>query len=366
MRALTLLRGASHIGRLSRRRRREGWKHYPGDARAICEAIVRDCWNGTHFQGSAGHFSQFWARDYGMCAPALARLGYREECRRSLEWALPIYARRRRVTTTIFPGEKAVDIYTQSSDSLPFLLHALRLLDLGDLAGRHRAFLEAEAHRYWRWVWDPHRGHVRADRHYSGAKDCVNRASSCYDNTMAGLLSRELDHLGLANPLRGVDFAGLLRGRFWNGRWFEDDLRHRGFLSADANIAPFLYGPIEDPGMLRSALGALRERGMDRPWPIRHTERRLPRQEKLVPRIFTPNYQGDTLWTQFGPMYISLLRRVDPPRARGHMEEYRRWIEHHRNYLELFHPDGTVYRGRIYHADEGMIWAALYLDLLRE
>jgi hypothetical protein len=41
-------------------------------------------------------------------------------------------------------------------------------------------------------------------------------------------------------------------------------------------------------------------------------------------------------------------------------------IERDRNYLEIYTPNARPYRGRafLYHADEGMIWAAMFLDLL--
>jgi len=42
-------------------------------------------------------------------------------------------------------------------------------------------------------------------------------------------------------------------------------------------------------------------------------------------------------------------------------------IERDRNYMEVYTRDGEPYlgRARIYHSDEGMIWAALFLDLYR-
>jgi hypothetical protein len=42
------------------------------------------------------------------------------------------------------------------------------------------------------------------------------------------------------------------------------------------------------------------------------------------------------------------------------------FIERDRNFLELYTPSGRPYDGRasLYFADEGMLWAALFLALL--
>lgn len=371
---LTVLEAGAYINRLSRRRALQGWKRYPGDARAICEAAVKDCWNGTFFQGSAGHFSQCWTRDLGMCVESLVKMGYGKECRKSLEYMLRVFAKHGRTTTTIFPGprarrgrggaaeqtrDKPVNIYTEGADTLPYLVRSLRVLDARDFVEQHRKFLESEVRRYYKTVFDARRGIVRMDRHFSGAKDCVNRASACYDNCMVAILSKELDSLGFENPFQKVDFEETLRKRFWKRDHFAEDLSGAKEIAADANITPYLYNLVEDEEMLKASIETLRSKKMDQPFPIRHTERRVPGREKLIPHIFTPNYQGDTVWTQFGPMFIEIVSRVDRGLAKTYIGKYKEWIEKHQNYLELFNADGSVYRGRGYHADEGMIWAAM-------
>ena len=84
-----------------------------------------------------------------------------------------------------------------------------------------------------------------------------------------------------------------------------------------------------------------------------------------MPRVFTPNYQGDPSWMQLCPMYIAELRAIDPARARSLRDRVAGVIEVDGNYLELYERDLRPYTGRarLYHADEGMIWAALFLDL---
>jgi hypothetical protein len=99
--------------------------------------------------------------------------------------------------------------------------------------------------------------------------------------------------------------------------------------------------------------------------PLRYFERRLPEAELPVPRLFTPNYQGDPSWTQLGPAYLNLLAALDRPRMERERASMAALIERDRNYLELYTTDAKPYRGRawLYYADQGMIWAAMFLDL---
>lgn len=119
--------------------------------------------------------------------------------------------------------------------------------------------------------------------------------------------------------------------------------------------------------MRRRAFATLEARGHTDPVPLRYFEQRLPDAELPVPKLFTPNYQGDPSWTQLGAIYLGELAKIDKAKMvvqRARMEAF---IERDRNYMELYTRDGKPYAGRarIYHADEGMIWAALFLDLYR-
>src|SRR3990170_2252843 len=75
------------------RRRLAGPRRHPGDASAVCRAIVDACWTGQYFAASAGHFRQFWTRDFGFAAPSLLRLGHGLRVEATLAWALATWAR---------------------------------------------------------------------------------------------------------------------------------------------------------------------------------------------------------------------------------------------------------------------------------
>jgi hypothetical protein len=122
---------------------------------------------------------------------------------------------------------------------------------------------------------------------------------------------------------------------------------------------------VTDRQMQRLALATLDERGYTRPLPLRYFPRRLPEAELPVPRLATPNYQGDPSWMQLGAAYLKVLGQVDQPQMEWHRANVAALIERDRNYLEVYRTDGQPYRGRafLYQADEGMLWASMFLDL---
>ncbi|HET6145914.1 MAG TPA: hypothetical protein VFH68_00155 [Polyangia bacterium] len=348
-----------------------GWKRYQGDAEAICRAVIDDCWTGDYLAGSAGHFRQFWTRDLAMCTPSLCRLGYRDRVVASWDWGLQRFERAGRITTTIFYKRFPRDVYAYACDSLPMTLFALREAGATHLIARHRELLQREINRFYEVVFDPDLGLARTSGYFSGPRDCMTGRSTVFANTMIALLGQVLDGQSLlSNPFAGHDMRGQLLRHHWTGRYFRDSLC-RELPSGDANVWPFFFGIFDgsphDAAMRRSAFATLEERGFTDPVPLRYFERRMPDSELPIPKLFTPNYQGDPSWTQLGAVYMHELGKVDRAKMLAHRARMAGFIERDRNYLELYTPDGKPYigRARIYHCDEGMIWGALFLDLYR-
>jgi hypothetical protein len=364
---LVLWGAGLNVAARSARRALFGWRRYPGSVEAICQRALEDCWTGEFYAGSAGHFRQFWTRDLAMCTPALCALGQRDRVIRSWAWGLERFARAGRITTTIFWRRFARDVYAYGCDSLPLLLHGLRAAGAEHLVERHRDLLAAEVLRFHERVFDPELGMARPDGYFSGPRDCMTGRSTVFANTCVALLARLLeDFPSLPNPFRGVDVRGQMLRQLWMGHYFRDAL-DRDLPSGDGNVWPFFFEVFTDTEMQRRASATLEARGFTDPLPLRYFERRLPEAELPVPRMFTPNYQGDPSWTQLGPAYLHLLKTVDRPLMERHRATMARFIERDRNYLELYATDGTPYRGRarglLYHADEGMIWAAMFLTI---
>ncbi len=346
-----------------------GWKRYRGNAQEICRLVIDDCWTGQYLAGSAGHFRQFWTRDLAMCTPALCRLGYREQVVASWEWGLERFERAGRITTTIFYKRFPRDVYAYACDSLPMTLFALRAAGAEHLISRHRELFRREIARFHQIVFDPELCLARTTGYFSGPRDCMTGRSTVFANTMLALLDRMLDGESLlSNPLVGFDVRRQMLRQHWMGEYFRDSLC-RDLPSGDANVWPFFFGVFDgvadEVTMRRSALATLDARGFTRPVPLRYFERRLPESELPIPKLFTPNYQGDPSWTQLGAVYLGELAKVDRDQMLAHRARMAEFIERDGNYLELYTTDGNPYLGpaRIYHCDEGMIWAALFLDL---
>jgi hypothetical protein len=361
---ILLAAGVNVAGRSAWRAIR-GWKRYRGDIEEICRAVIEDCWTGEHFAGSAGHFKQFWTRDLAMCTPALCRLGYRERVIASWAWGLERFQRAGRLSTTIFYRRFPRDVYAYACDSLPMTLFALREAGADHLVRKHHDLFRREIERFHETVFDPELGMARTQGYFSGPRDCMTGRSTMFANTMIALTARLLDgDASLPNPFAGHDVRDRMLQHHWTGDYFRDSLC-RELPSGDGNVWPFFFGIFDDPDMRRRAFATLEARGLTHPVPLRYFEHRLADSELPIPKMFTPNYQGDPSWTQLGAVYLGLLGEIDRPQMLQHRARMAEFIQRDRNYLELYTKDGKPYKGRagLYHADEGMIWAALFLDL---
>ena len=352
------------------RRHARGHTRHPGDAAAIIRACIEACWNGRTFTASPGHFDMFWTRDLGFSTPALVRLGEGDRVRASLAYALDVWTRRgTHVTTTINYGDRPADVFEYGVDSLPLLLAALRSAGAADLVERHRDWLAAEVAWFDERVVDPATGLVRADRTYSAHRDTVVNRSTAYGNTMVALLAKTLaETRWLDSPLDrhfDGDHGRLLRDLFWTGDRFRDSLGD-DTVSGEANVWPFYAGVVTDPGMLRSSLAYLDANGFCDPYPLRYETVRRPGREVWFTRHVLPNYQGTTVWTSLGAIYLQILRSVDPPAAAREIERYRGWIERDGTYWEVLDGRGRSWISprRLFIGEESMLWSAIFLDLL--
>jgi hypothetical protein len=355
------------------RRALVGHRRHSGTAEQIIRAGLEDCWNGTHYRASPGHFRQFWTRDVSFSSPSLARISpeHRRRAIRSLDWAIRVWKlRRSHVTTTIHFFAQPVDIFDYGVDCLPLLLAALRRLGAEKVLERHRPWLEAEAQYYAEYVVDPATGLVRDDRKYSAHRDTVINRCNAFGNSMVALLAMTLVDLGWELPPSmaplGVAPQSILLEHFWDERGFFVDAIGDDQPSGEGNIWPFWTGVITDPATVRTALETLEERGFAEPFPLKYEAVRRPEIEPLFVRTFMPDYQGATVWTSLGSMYMWLLLKVDPARAQVEIDRYREWIERDGTFWEVIDDEtGQAYSSTVLtQSDESMLWSAIFLDLL--
>lgn len=335
-------------------------KKYPGNATEICQQIVKDCWNNDFFQTSTTNFPQFWTRDFGWCVSALMKLGYEKEVHRTLKYAINRFRIANKITTTITPNGKPYDFPDLASDSLPWLIHSIKVSKFPYYD--YKDFINNEIIRYFEKVINSQMGIVKQEIRFSSIKDFAIRKSSCYDNCMVAMMAKDLKEMRLINPFEKYNYQIIIKEFFWNGRYFYDDLTKKEYVAGDANLFPFLLGIFDDPEMLKSSLEEIKKAGLDQPFPLKYTASRD--FVKFIPQeLMLKDYESNSIWTHMGPLFILLTKKVDPALAESYKLKYREMIEKHGNYLEVFDSEGSAFGTPFYCADRGMLWAANYLML---
>ncbi len=336
-------------------------KKYAGTAEQICTQIVKECWNGRYFQTSTQNFPQFWTRDFGWCTASLLQLGYQKEVQHTLRFALNAFSQHGKIKTTITSGGRPFDFPTMAVDSLPWLIHSIKLSKVPYLA--HHDFLSKEIAKFHKEVINPITGLVRPDRSFSSMKDLSKRKSSCYDNCMAAMLAQDLKTMKLDNPFEKLDYPVLIKRHFWNGKYFFDDLSQQDYIAGDANIFPFVLGIIIDKEMVTTAIQAIRTEKLDEPIPLRYTQSKKRIQFVWQEKIALPNYEGDTSWSHMGLLYVKFMHKIDPALGAEYKKKYTDAIEKYKGFVEVYDADGKPYSSWYYNADRSMLWAANYLTL---
>ncbi len=336
---------------------------YRGKAVDICNKIVHDCWNGRFFQTSTSNFTQFWTRDFGWCVNSLLKLDYGKEVHQTLRYALNRFKEAEKITTTITPKGEPFDFPKQSIDSLPWLIHAIRLSKFPFAV--YTDLLNIEIKKFQEEFIDD-TGLVK-EGHFSSMKDFAIRKSSCYDNSMVGMLAADLAKINsrkkkLENPFEKYDYGKLIVDNFWNGEYFFDDLQKKEYVAGDANLFPFVCGLVEDNNLLKKAINSMEEAKLAEPFPLKYTASRKY-VDFISEEFFLRDYESSAVWMHMGPLYVKLLRKVDPEKANKYKKKYTGLIEMHHNFLEVFDSNGKPFSTPFYYCDDGMLWAANYLTL---
>ena len=350
-----------------------GRNRHTGSAVEIIRTCIDDCWDGTHYRASPGYFRQFWTRDLSFSAPSLARISpqHRQRVIASFAWAIRTWERRKsHITTTIHFFDQPVDVFDYGVDCLPLMITALHRIGADELLLAHRPWLQAEVHQYVEEVVDPATGMVRSDRKYSAHRDTIVNRCNAFGNSMVALLAMTLADLGwdVPGPMQPLALApqGILLDHFWDPRGFFRDSPGDTTPSGEGNIWPFWTGVITDPSVLRQSLETLEERGYADPFPLKYEPLRKPEIEPFFVRTFMPDYQGATVWTSLGSMYMQLLHSLRPELASLEMDRYIEWIERDGTFWEVIDDKtGQRYSSTLLtHSDESMLWSAIFLDLI--
>ncbi len=369
------------MSRMLRRRFKKEYDQFEGNAEEICKQIVEQCWNGKFFQTSLGHFSVFFMRDFGMCCEALLNLGYRMKVIKSLDYALQCFFKHNKIGTDIALSGVPLYSFDYPSDSLPFLLRSLRLAKADSLLEKYREFLQKKIFEYKGVLLDEKKGIVKANANLSTSKDHYHRPSCMYANSMLGMVNVEIERINkiyrsqlqgkdfFENPFAEYNLKKIMKKTFWNGIYFYDDLFKEKYVAGDANIFPFycnVFDAKHDKAMLLSCIHEIIKTKLDIPVPIKYTNHQDKKKEIWPQTWVSPNYEGDTNWAHVGLCYMYVISEVDKKLLKKYVNTYEKQILKYKNFLELYNPDGTPYKAGLYNCDEGMLWAAMWLDLKRK
>ena len=352
------------------------YKKYKGNAVEICKQTIADRWNGTFFEGGSSLFNgQFWIRDFSLSLEGILQQGYREKAKNNLVWALEVFEKSGKIATTILGRSAVVDFWRFSADSLPFLLYSLNKAKVSHLAVKYKGFLNSEIEKYFRNVFDAKTGLVKQEP-FSTPKDVVMRKRTCVANSFMVFLSDLLEHdfPHLANPFKGLSLRKHFVNAFWNKEegYFRNDLMdgEGNVVSADANVIPHWLGIVGDKEKRKASIDAIKREGLDRPFPLKYHSfyDKTWMKLHLLAMLLTPNYQGNSVWTMFGPIYIELESEFYPMDSQKHLKKYLELIEEYQAYIEVFEPDGkSPLKGKFGHvAETGMLWAAMIPALVEK
>ncbi len=331
----------------------KGPTKYKGNATDICRQTVKACWNGRYFQTSTHHYREFWARDFGYCAESLVKLGYRAEVRKTLAYALSKYEKTG-IKTTISRGGLPFsfpNIY--SPDSVALMFRALRVANDEQLIEQHEELLQSEIDAFANIVLED--GMVRRHAHFSGMRDYARHDSSCYTHCMAILLAREAKKLGFRFPYTEKELVKKLDD-YWKG-YYSDD-RSNPEASGDANTLPYWLGVGKD---FKKSLEVIQKQALDKPFPLSYSSK--PHQHMIPAEILVPGWQHDAIWPFLGFLWMQALKKYSPKLLEQYKKSYGKVIGQYGTLHEVYTINKKPYRSFLYHADEGMLWAAMYLTL---
>jgi GH15 family glucan-1,4-alpha-glucosidase len=359
-----MIKEALSMLRMSLKRKTVGYKIYKGTPAQICRQIVDNCFNGDYFQVSAGHFDHFYVRDFAYCCDSLIICGYQTEVIKTIDFALSKFEDHGRFTTTI-TSNGPEDFFSPTPESLALMLRSIKISGYV-LSSGQRAFIEKFAQKINdNYIDKGLLGLLRKDIWFSSIKDHAVRNSSAYDNSMLYLLSDMLDSMKLSNPFDTKEIKKAIIEELFNGKYFYDDMNRKPHISSDANIFPFWCGVIDSRSEFMEILQLFKKAKLEQPYPIKYT--RIPQGKYAFPYSFlAPNYEGNTIWMHLGLVFIEVLHKFDKKKAQKYIDVLTGLVDRHKNFLELYNPDGTIYHTLLYSSDESMVWAVMLLRYLEK
>lgn len=353
------------ILRVSLFRHFTGFKKYSGSVEEIARKIIEEAYNSkkNYFMVSSGHFRQFYARDFGMFCESLLNLGYKEKVRNTIIYAMQRYKSYGRITTHITTSGKPVDFPSDTPESAAYMLHSVIMLNNKKLIMKYKDFFRNEGERFYNDYVDKKTGLLRKDLRFSSMKDQALRESDCYNNCFLGMFANDLKKIRVKSSLHKYNYSLLIKKHFWTGSYFLEDLSGKKIITGDANTFPFWTELIDDKEMALKAINSVRKKKLDTPFPLKYTSKAdVPEKFHWSDKI-VPGYEKDTLWVHLALCYMKVVDKYYSKLSNKYVRQYESLIKKHKNFLELYFPNGEPFKRHLYVCDERMIWVAGFLEL---
>lgn len=338
-------------------------QRFDGDATLICMQVTDKLWEGDFYRTSLGHFDFFWMRDFGTVCDALTHMGYEERTQHTIRWALKHYRRAGVVKLCIDSVGNVFNAPARSIDALPWLLHCI-VTSRYEMNKKEREFIESQLDWYCKTFLDRDSGMIRPKVVYAEMRDAVIYDRSAYSVALVGRMAKCVEQLCLSSfPYGSELYRAKLLNHYWNGTYFNADIRNKSF-SAECALMPFWLGIVDDADMAAKTFDYINKKELNYPYPLKYTTtpgRFTYRWWMTGP--FMPNYAGTSVWSWHGVFYLKLLKKYKRDEYKEMHARFTRMIERHGTWPEMLNPDGSWYLAPVYKGDPGMVWAALYLDL---
>lgn len=359
-----------------------GYKKYEGNFETITKKIVLSSFvhskkypSLSYLQVSSGHYRQFYCRDFGMITEYLLKENYDFIVKETLKYALFVFQKYHRITTTI-SEDVPVNFFSYGSDSLPFLMRSLRVYYQktkdDTLILKYQDFLQKMIDEYYAIVYDIKSKLIKENIFLSSAKDHSNRRSGTYENSaMIGLaielkkINTLLDKELFQIPISIEKSTKEMKKHLYDKKgFFYDDLDRKKIKSADANIFPYYWNIFQNKKMITSSLEHIQN--LAKQLPIQYTLQHDTSKEIFWSRLISPNFEGNTIWMHIGLCYIEVLQKIDDKECSRLLQNYKTFVEKRKNSFEVLSLNKRPYQSFFYTCDESMTWIVGYYSLSKK
>lgn len=81
--------------------------------------------------------------------------------------------------------------------------------------------------------------------------------------------------------------------------------------------------------------------------------------------LFVGDYERDAVWMNMGLCFLDVLKKFSREKElKAYLGQYKRIVEEHQTFLEVFDSRGRPFRTLFYRCDAGMLWASKLVDLV--